>query len=164
MAEGGKRDEGGEPGETEKERRDRELIELLNELRVILPGVQVLFAFLLTVPFSNGYQQMSSLERDVYYVAFGCATMATLLLIAPSTYHRIQFRIGDKERLLHTANRQILIGTAFLLLSVSSAVFVITDVIFKTVAASFASAAAALFGISVWYALPLYRRTKELQR
>ena len=78
--------------EGEKERRDRELIELLNELRVALPGVQVLFAFLLTVPFSNGFSRMTDLQRNVYFVSFLCATVATILLIAPSTYHRIQFR------------------------------------------------------------------------
>src|SRR6266496_6776712 len=90
----------GEPGEDEKTRRDRELIELLNELRVVLPGVQVLFAFLLTVPFSNGYSKMTGSQRDVYFIALLCAAVATILLIAPSTYHRILFRKGEKRQLL----------------------------------------------------------------
>src|SRR6266542_3312714 len=115
----------GEPGEGEKERRDRELIELLNELRVVLPGVQVLFAFLLTVPFSNGYSRMTDLQRDVYFVTFLATTIATVLLIAPSTYHRNMIRWGDKERMLFTANRMTIAGTAFLAVAMASAVFVI---------------------------------------
>ena len=80
--------------EDEKGRRDRELIELLNELRVAMPGVQVLFAFLLIVPFSSGYPKMTGLQRDVYFVAFLCAAVATILLIAPSAHHRLRFRGG----------------------------------------------------------------------
>src|SRR5438093_7923415 len=88
--------------EGNKQRVNRELIELLNELRVVLPGVQVLFAFLLTVPFSNGFSRMTDVQRNVYFVAFVATTIATILFIAPSTYHRIQFRQGDKERMLFT--------------------------------------------------------------
>src|SRR5438552_14059490 len=125
----------GEPGEDEKARRDRELIELLNELRVVLPGVQVLFAFLLTVPFSNGFSRMTHLQRGVYFVSFVCAALATVMLITPSTSHRLLFRRRHKERLLYTANRLIIAGTAFLAASMTSAVFVITDVLYKVPAA-----------------------------
>jgi hypothetical protein len=147
--------------EDEKERQNRELIELLNELRVVLPGVQVLFAFLLTVPFSNGFTKMTDLQRDVYFVAFITATIATILLIAPSTYHRIHFRMGDKERMLFTANRLAIWGTVFLAVAVSSSVFVITDVLFHTVTASAVTAAAALVTAGFWYVLPLYRRRRQ---
>jgi hypothetical protein len=148
----------GERGESEKERVDRELIELLNELRVVLPGVQVLFAFLLTVPFSNGFPKMSSLQRDVYFVSFVCATIATLLLIAPTTYHRLLFRQGNKERILVDSNKLVIAGTAFLAPAMSAAVFVITDVLFHTAAAA-AAAGIVVTGFAVlWYWLPLVRR------
>jgi len=154
-------DDGGETDEDDKERRDRELIELLNELRVVLPGVQVLFAFLLTVPFSNGFSKMTDLQRDVYFVAFITATIATVLLIAPSTYHRIQFRQGDKERMLFTANRLAIIGTVFLAIAIAASVFVITDVLFHAAWAAVITGLTAAFAFGMWYGLPLYRRAQE---
>jgi hypothetical protein len=93
---------------------DRELIELLNELRVALPGVQVLFAFLLAVPFANGWRRVTHFQRDVFFVAFLCTAAATILLIAPSTYHRLRWREHDKEHMLTTANRLTIAGSAFL--------------------------------------------------
>jgi hypothetical protein len=104
---------------------------------------------------------MTSLERDVYFVAFISATIATVLLIAPSTYHRIQFRRGDKERMLFTANHLAILGTGALAVAVCASVFVITDVLFHTAAASGVTAAAAVFAFGVWYALPLWRRARE---
>jgi len=148
----------GERGETEKERVDRELIELLNELRVVLPGVQVLFAFLMTVPFSNGFPKMTSLQRDVYFVSFVCATLATLLLIAPTTYHRLLFRQGNKERILQDSNKLVIAGTVFLAQAMAAAVFVITDVLFEAVAGSVVAGLAAGAFVALWYGLPLSRR------
>jgi hypothetical protein len=155
------KEQGGEQGEGEKERRDRELIELLNELRVVLPGVQVLFAFLLTVPFSNGYSKMTVLQRDMYFVTFLATALATILLIAPSTYHRLLFRRGDKERMLYTSNRMTIAGTVFLAVAIASAVFVITDVLFGVAWAASVAAAAALTLAWFWYVLPLRRRLAE---
>jgi hypothetical protein len=159
----GGQDEGddGQPDEGDKERRDRELIELLNELRVVLPGVQVLFAFLLTVPFSNGFAKMTDLQRDVYFAAFISTTIATILLIAPSTYHRLQFRRGDKERMLFTANRLAIWGTGFLAVAIAAVVFVITDVLFHAAWAAAVTGIIAAFGATLWYGLPLYRRAQE---
>ena len=85
--------------EDRKERVDRELIELLNELRVVLPGAQVLFAFLLVLPFTTRVE-LSALQRDVYFAAFLCTAFGTALLMAPSTNHRLRFREYDKERML----------------------------------------------------------------
>jgi hypothetical protein len=154
------RDEGGEPGESEKERVDRELIELLNELRVVLPGVQVLFAFLLTVPFSNGFSKMTDLQRDVFFIAFLTAAVATVLLIAPSTYHRIMFRQGEKKTMLFTSNRLVIVGTTFLAASMAASVYVITDALFVApTAVAVALAAAAAFAF-FWYVFPLYRRMR----
>src|SRR5881409_2860316 len=119
------------PGEGPKERVDRELIELLNELRVALPGVQVLFAFLLVVPFSNGFPKLSDLQRDVYVVAFLCTAVSTVLLLAPAAYHRLRFRQQDKERMLFTANKFAITGFAFLALAMCAVVFLISDVFFN---------------------------------
>jgi predicted membrane channel-forming protein YqfA (hemolysin III family) len=150
----------GQPGESEKERVDRELIELLNELRVVLPGVQVLFAFLLTVPFSNGFSRMTNLQRHVYFAAFIGATIATILLIAPSTYHRIMFRRGDKVNILRASNHFAIAGTAFLAAAMSAVVFVITDVLFHATVASIVSGLAAAGFVGTWYGFPLARRLK----
>ena len=150
----------GQPGndEDEKQRRDRELIELLNELRVAMPGVQVLFAFLLIVPFSSGYSKMSGTERDVYFVAFLCAAVATILLIAPSAHHRLRFRARQKEELLLRANRLAIVGLGFLSAAISAAVFVITDVLYHEPWSALVSAASALAFGWVWYVVPMFRR------
>ncbi len=144
--------------ESKEERLDRELIELLNELRVALPGVQVLFAFLLIVPFSQGYGNMTALQKDVYFAAFLCASAATALLIAPSSYHRLSWRQGDKEHLLQVSNRLAIAGTVFLALAMSATVFVVTDVLFEAESAAIvAGVNTAVFGW-FWYAMPLLRR------
>jgi hypothetical protein len=147
--------------ESKQERLDRELIELLNELRVALPGVQVLFAFLLGVPFTQRFGQVSDLQKDVYFLTFLCAAAATALLIAPSTYHRMDWRRGDKEHLLVVSNRLVLSGTVFLALAISGSVFVVTDMLFNaTGAAAVAAVTAAFFGW-FWYGLPLLRRSRR---
>ena len=127
--------------ERSPEERDREFIELLTELRVALPGVQVLFAFLLIVPFSNGWKNVSELQEDVYYAGFLCAALASILLIAPSVNHRIRWRHGEKERLLIAANRSAIAGTVFLAAGMTATVFLITDVLFSNPWAALGSAA-----------------------
>jgi hypothetical protein len=144
--------------EDQKERRDRELIELLNELRVAMPGVQVLFAFLLIVPFSNGFPKMTPIQRNVYFVAFLCTAVATLLLIAPSVHHRLRFRAKDKERLLLRSNRLAIAGMAFLAAAVTSVVFVIADVLFAEPWPGVVVGVTAGAFAWMWYAVPLLRR------
>jgi amino acid transporter len=156
--------QGPQPDEDEKERVDRELIELLNELRVALPGVQVLFAFLLTVPFSQRFNEVTSAQRAAYFVAFLSAALSVALLIAPSSYHRIQFRRGDKLRMLFTSNRMVIAGMAFVAISVTGVVFVITDVVLGVPAASAITAAIAGWFIWFWYGLPLSRRVEQDRR
>jgi Family of unknown function (DUF6328) len=147
--------------EDEKERRDRELIELLNELRLAMPGVQMLFAFLLIVPFSNGFPKMSNIQRDVYFTAFLCAATAMMLLIAPSIHHRLRFRAKDKERLLVQANRLAIIGLGFLAVAVSSVVYVITDVLFSTPWPATVAAIVAGAFVWIWFGVPLVWRMTE---
>jgi len=143
--------------ERSKEDLDRELIELLNELRVVLPGVQVLFAFLLAVPFANGWTRVTDLQRDVFFVAFLATATASILLIAPSAYHRLHWRAGDKEQILRTSNRLAIAGTVLLAIGMIAAVFLISDILFK---AWWAALTAALVGGGIgwfWYGLPLSR-------
>ena len=118
----------------------------------------MLFAFLLGVPFTQRFAQVTDLQKDVYFVTFLCAAIATALLIAPSAYHRLEWRQGDKEHLLVVSNRFAIAGTAFLALSISGTVFVVTDLLFnKTSAAVVAGLTAAFFGW-FWYGMPLLRR------
>ena len=134
---------------------NRELIELLNELRVVLPGVQVLFAFLLVVPFSNGWDRVTDVQRYVYFVAFLCAALASAFLIAPSTYHRLRWREGDREHMLVTANRLAIWGAVFLAAGITATVFLITDVLFGN---AWAAVVAAVIGgtlVWLWFGLAL---------
>jgi Family of unknown function (DUF6328) len=144
--------------ESQKERIDRELIELLNELRVALPGVQVLFAFLLIVPFSNGYARMTAGQKDIFFATFISTALSTALLIAPSASHRILFRQRDKERLLRRSNVQSIVGLAFLALSIVGVVALITDVIFDSLTATLTATGIAVVFAVLWFVIPVYRR------
>ena len=141
--------------ESDQQRRDRELIELLNELRVALPGVQVLFAFLLAVPFANGFPKLGKLDRDVFFVAFIATALSTVCLIAPSSYHRLRWREHDKERLLRVSNVLTIVGLALLAVAISCVVFVITDFLFHRAWAAVFTAIVALAFLLLWYGLPL---------
>lgn len=148
--------------ETKDERLDRELIELLNELRVVLPGVQVLFAFLLTVPFTNRFQRVSETQERVFFVTFLLTMLATGLLIAPSAYHRLRWRQHDKEQMLITSNRLAISGMGLLALALSGAVYLVTDLIFESAAAvALVTAATLAFLFWFWYGLPLMRRVRD---
>ena len=150
-----------EPGESHEERVNRELIELLNELRVALPGVQVLFAFLLAVPFTQRFAQTTDLQRDVFMVALLSTLAGSVFLIAPSAYHRIRFRDRDKEALLQISNLFAIVGMVFLALGMTAVVFLVTDIIFKgAVTAVVTSLTAALFAV-VWFVLPLVRKAQD---
>lgn len=146
--------------EERKERVDRELIELLNEVRVALPGVQVLFAFLLIVPFQQGFTDVTDLVRIVYFAGLASSAVAVAFLIAPATYHRINLRRGveEKERMLLVSSQLTLIGTAFIALGICCSVFLIADVLFGEAAGAIAALAAAVLFISLWYVLPLVVR------
>jgi hypothetical protein len=147
--------------EDERERVNRELIELLTELRVALPGVQVLFAFLLTLPFTQGFSKVTAAQRAVYFGSFVCAAVATALLIAPTSYHRLNFRKRNKERLLLTANKLSVAGLAFLAVAISGVVYLISDVLYHVAVAAVATAVLAGWFAWFWYALPLLRRVQN---
>ena len=150
-----------EPGENREERVNRELIELLNEVRVALPGVQVLFAFLLAVPFAQRFEDVTNLQRDAYLVALIGTMLGSLFLIAPTAHHRIRFRDPDKESVLKLASVFTIVGTVFLALSMTAVVFLVTDLLFKGLfTAVVTSVTAALFTV-VWFVLPLVQRTNR---
>ena len=132
---------------------DRELIELLNELRVALPGVQVLFAFLLAVPFSQQFERVTEFQKDMYFFTLMTTTASTILLIAPSAYHRLRWRQHDKERLLKVSNLLAITGTLFLATAMTGAVLLITDVLFDRTWAVVAGVIAALGFAVFWYGL-----------
>ncbi|HEV3189907.1 MAG TPA: DUF6328 family protein [Polyangiaceae bacterium] len=146
-------------GETTKQRVDRELSELLGELRIALPGVQMLFAFLLTVPFYERFETLGPYVRLVFFGTFVCTAVAAVFLIAPSSNHRISFRAQDKEALLLRANRYAIVGLAFLALAICGAVFFITGmVVGGGLWAPVATATTAVLIASTWYLLPLIRK------
>jgi heme/copper-type cytochrome/quinol oxidase subunit 2 len=145
----------------DEERLDRELIELLNELRVALPGVQVLFAFLLAVPFTQRFEQVNGAEKWAFFGSFLCTTVASVLLIAPSAYHRLRWREHDKEHMLETANRLTIAGTVFLALAMTGVVFLTTDLLFNAAAAIPVTVVSALAFGWFWYGLALTRRLRD---
>jgi hypothetical protein len=139
----------------------RQLMELLNELRLGLPGVQVLLAFLLTVPFTQRFGRLDGIQRDIYFLAVLSTAMATIFLIAPSSYHRLRWRQHDKAHMLETSNRLAIAGIGFLALSISAVVYVITSVLYSGGVAAGVAAAIAGFVTWLWFGLPLSRRLEE---
>ena len=152
--------EGSGRDEMESDRLDRNLSELLQELRVALPGVQVLFAFLLTVPFAQGFTKVTPFQERVYFATLMCTAISAALLISPSAYHRMIFRTQQKDHLIFTANRLMIAGLAFLALAMTGAILLITDVIFGPTATIVTGAVAFVLYAVLWYALPLRRRDK----
>lgn len=144
--------------ETRKERVDRELLELLNELRVALPGVQFLLAFLLIVPFQQTRDTLDVFQKDVYFIALLAAAVATGLLIAPAAQHRVLFRQKDKEALLHRSNASAVAGLVVLIVATCSAILLVVDVLFSRTQA-WISAGAILVLLGYWWlAVPYWRR------
>jgi hypothetical protein len=142
--------------ETPKERADRELIELLNELRVVLPGVTVLFAFLLAVPFAKGWPKVTPFERDVFLVAFLATGVSVAFLTAPSSYHRLRFRAGNKEHLVRVGGRLAIVGIAAFAVALEAAVLLVFDYLVSRGAAIAVTACFALLIAVLWYGLPLH--------
>ena len=137
---------------------DRELIELLNEHRLTLPGVQVLFAFLLIAPFSQGFDRVNDLQKYAYLAALVLTALGSALLIAPTPYHRIRFRERDKEAMLQIANRLAIAGTVCLAAAISCALFFVTDFLFRSPVPALVTALVAGTIACFWYALPLFRK------
>ncbi len=141
-------------------RLDRELLELLNELRVALPGVQILFAFLLTVPFSARYGFLSLFQRDVYYVTLVATALSTACLIAPSAAHRLRFHQGERAWVIESANHLTIAGLALLAVAMGGAVLMITDILFDGARVWVYSGTISLATVSLWFIRPLLRHMR----
>jgi hypothetical protein len=148
--------------EDREERTARELIELLQELRIVIPGVQILFAFLLTVPFSQGFTKLTTVQQYVFFATLLFTAAATALLIAPSAHHRLLFRQGVREQRLRMGNTLTIMGLACLVPAMVGVVYVITDLIFGLTTALIVTVVMALSFLLLWFVLPLpYRGNKE---
>jgi Family of unknown function (DUF6328) len=143
--------------ESEQERLDRNLEQLLGELRVALPGVQVLFAFLLVVPFNQRFADITSFQRTVYFVTLLCATAACACLIAPTAHHRIEFRAQDKERIVMGGNRLALVGLALLAIAMTGAITLVTDFLYSSTTTAIAAGGVALLFFVLWAVIPVRR-------
>jgi hypothetical protein len=142
-------------GETVDQVLDRNVAELLQELRVAFTGVQILFAFLLSLAFTQRFQQLDGFALTVYATALMTTALATMVLIAPVSFHRLVFRRRQKAALVIVADRLLLVGLAFLIPAISSSVLLILDVALGRGPAILGSSLTALVGLLTWYALPL---------
>jgi hypothetical protein len=150
--------------ESEHQRLNRELDQLLQELRVALPGVQVLLAFLLTVPFADGFDRVEGEARTVFVAAVSLAALASVLLIAPTVHHRLRFREGTKEEMIKTANGLALAGATCLGLAIGCALYVVGDAAFPATPARWIGPAMVAVAAVVWFVLPLRYRSGRTPR
>jgi hypothetical protein len=147
--------------ESEEERLDRNLSELLQELRVALPGVQVLFAFLLTVPFQGNFARITPFQERVYFACLLLTAISAMLLISPTAYHRVTFRMQQKKHLLLLANKLAIAGLGCLALAMTGAVMLVTDVLFGSVPTAVVSSLVFCGFLLLWLALPLRQRLRS---
>jgi hypothetical protein len=147
--------------ETEDERVDRNLQEMLGELRVALPGVQVLFAFLLVVPFNQRFAQVTDFQKTTYFVTLLFTTASTVCLIAPTAHHRLEFRRQHKGQIVATGNRIVILGLGFLAIAMTGAVLFITDYLYGTTTTAVAAIAVGVAFAVLWYAVPLRRLAQD---
>ncbi|MGD9696296.1 MAG: DUF6328 family protein [Thermoleophilia bacterium] len=153
--------EAGGDGEHGARRADRQLGELLQEVRVALPGVQVLFAFLLTLPFSARFDEATGLQRDVFFATLLATALATVLLMAPTAIHRLDFRRGDKRYIVDVAHRLVVAGLLVLSIAIAGAVMLVSDVMYAAPVAG--AIAGLLLGLTaaLWFGVPLLRRWRR---
>lgn len=148
-------------GKRSSEELDQEWSELVEEHRLAMPGTQVLFAFLLILPFQQRFQELTDHQVYVYFSALLCAAVAIVLLITPTATHRLRWRQGDKEALLVLANRTGLTATIFLGAGMAASVYLITDFLFGEPATAAVTAPLGALFIWFWYGLPLLRRARD---
>jgi hypothetical protein len=145
----------------ESEKRNRQMIELLNELRIALPGVQILLGFLLTVPFAQGFQRVTPIQRTLFYAALLATAASTICLIAPSATHRLRFHQSDRAYLIETANKYLIAGLAFLAVAIVLALAMITDVLYNGVVVFVFPALIAAMLLGLWFVRPLVRTLRR---
>lgn len=140
---------------------DQEWGELLNEVRVVLPGVQVLFAFLLTLPFSNRFNAISNLDQTIYFAAFTLAAFTSLLLTAPGVIHRLQWRKHQKEHTLQVSTKLVIVSSLLLAAAMAAVVFLVTDLLYGSVAGATVTGAIVGTIAWLWYGVPLIHRWRR---
>jgi cation transport ATPase len=144
----------------EQARLNRQMTELLNELRVAMPGVQVLFGFLLAVPFQQRFATVNTFQRNIYFVALVSAAVATAFLIAPSAYHRIAFGQHDKPQIIAIGTMQFICGLVALAIAMNCAVLLVTDFLFQTTTVVVTLIVVGTLFASLWFGLGLWRRLR----
>jgi Family of unknown function (DUF6328) len=148
----------------DQEKQDRQMIELLNELRVALPGVQILFGFLLTAPFAQGFRRINGFEKALFYATLLCTALSTICFIAPSATHRLRFHQRDRTYVIETANKYAIAGLVFLGVAIVLALVMITDVLYNGAAIFAFPAAVALALGTIWFLRPLLRGGPKARR
>ncbi len=144
--------------ETEGARTQRQLVELLNEVRVAMPGVQVLFAFLLALPFQSRFSEITGNERTMYYTALLSSALASAFFVASAAIHRVLFHLHQREYIIRTGNRLTLAGLLALAVAMTAAISLATEFIYNDTAAKIAGLCTGLFLLGVWFVLPIERR------
>lgn len=147
--------------ESAEQRHNRELMELLNELRVALPGVQVLFAFLLVVPFNQRFPDITNFQKSAYFVTLLFTAAAAMCLIAPTAQHRLEFRRQHKEQILMMANRLAIVGLGFLAIAMTGAIMLITDLLYGATTTIVVTIVVGLGFALLWYLVPARRLVGE---
>ena len=147
--------------ESELERVDRNLQEMLGELRVALPGVQVLFAFLLVVPFNQRFAQVTDFQQTVYFITLLFTAASTICLIGPTAHHRLEFRRQHKGEIVSTGNRIVILGLGCLAVAMTGAVLFITDFLYGKTTTILAAAGVAVAFAALWYMIPLRRLAQQ---
>jgi cation transport ATPase len=147
-----------------KEELDQEWGELVEEHRLAMPGIQVLFAFLLILPFQNRFRDLTEGQELVFFAALVCAAFAIVLLITPTAAHRIRWRKADKEVLLRVGTMCAIAATVFMAASMTASIYVITDFIYGNPATAIVTAVVGAAFILFWYGFPLYRRLQDASR
>ncbi len=144
----------------EEPKRDRQMLELLNELRVALPGVQILFAFMLTVPFSVRFDKLTTFQRDVYYGTLIATALSAACLIAPSAAHRLRFHQGEREWIVESANDMMIAGLVFLAVALGGSVLLITDIMFDGARVWIYTGVVVAIIVTLWFVRPLQRAAR----
>jgi cobalamin synthase len=146
----------------EEQRRDRQMMELLQELRIALPGVQILFAFLLTVPFAQRFGDVTRFQRDLFFATLLATAISTVCLIAPTATHRLRFHQRERAYIVESSNRLLIAGLVALALAIVGAVTLITDLLYGLSGQWVWPAAVALVLVALWFARPLVRHARGL--
>jgi membrane-bound acyltransferase YfiQ involved in biofilm formation len=147
--------------EEEQERLNRQMMELLNELRVAMPGVQILFGFLLTVPFQQRFARVTDFQQTVYFVTLVMAAVAAAFLIAPSAYHRVTFEQQEKPNIIQIGTGQMLVGLAALAVAMNGAVLLVTDVLFAAGTVTVTVVLLSSLYFTLWFGFGVVRRIQK---